>query len=471
MTTYTVTGVHGMPEVTPGADLGELIAAAAPELRDGDIVVVTSKIVSKAEGRTLTGVDRDDAIDAETDRVVAEWTTRRGRTVIAQTRHGFVLAAAGVDASNVAPGTVVLLPVDPDDSARRLRRALRDRLGVTVGVVVTDTAGRPWRDGQVDFAVGAAGLVVRDDLRGRTDTHGNELGVTVVAVADELASATELVRTKLSAVPVAVVRGLAGLVTDEDGPGAAALIRPADEDRFRLGTPEAMREAVLARRDVVTFTGEPVDPAAVRRAVGVALTAPGHDDVGVRWRFVLVEYAAARIRLRDALLDALVADLRAEGMDEPAIADRVARDDALRHAPLLVVPCMIAAASAPLPPSQPDLEHFVAAGPAPTTQDPGEGERPEEGSRPQDRAERERRRGEDMSRLLTMGASIENLLIAMAADGLGSHWRPVVHPRVVAQALDLPDDWQPMGIVAVGHAADPGPEHPARRADEYFVVR
>ncbi|MFW6203379.1 MAG: coenzyme F420-0:L-glutamate ligase, partial [Actinomycetota bacterium] len=253
---FTVTGVPGLPEIEPGADLAGLIAAAAPDLRDGDVLAVTSKIVSKAEGRVRTGVDRDDAIDAETVRVVSEWTTPRGRTRVAQTRHGFVLAAAGVDASNVAPGTVALLPEDPDGSARRLRRGLRERLGVAVGVVVTDTAGRPWRDGVVDFAVGAAGVVARDDLRGQRDGYGNELGVTVVAQADEIAAATELVRSKLAGVPVAVVRGLDHLVTAGDGPGAGVLIRTAEEDRFRLGTPEAMRAAVLARRDVRAFTAE-----------------------------------------------------------------------------------------------------------------------------------------------------------------------------------------------------------------------
>ena len=186
-----VSGIPGIPEISPGDDLGALIAGAAraetgPGLRDGDIVVITSKVVSKAEGRVVSA-SREDAIAAETARVVA----RRGATTIAQTRHGFVLAAAGVDASNTAPGTVVLLPEDPDESARRLRKALRARLGVTVGVIVTDTMGRPWRAGQTDTAVGAAGVQPLRDHRGERDTFGNTLEVTVAAVADEIAAADD----------------------------------------------------------------------------------------------------------------------------------------------------------------------------------------------------------------------------------------------------------------------------------------
>src|SRR6266702_6984038 len=162
-----VSGIPGIPEISPGDDLGALIAGAAlaetgPGLRHGDIVVVTSKVVSKAEGRVVSA-SRDDAIAAETVRVVA----RRGATTIAQTRHGFVLAAAGVDASNTAPGTVVLLPEDPDESARRLRKALSERRGVSVGVVVTDTMGRPWRTGQTDAAIGVAGIAPLRDHRGQ----------------------------------------------------------------------------------------------------------------------------------------------------------------------------------------------------------------------------------------------------------------------------------------------------------------
>src|SRR5690348_6336265 len=165
MSVVTVIPVGGLPEITAGADLAGLIADAAPGLADGDIVVVTSKIVSKAEGRVVRA-DREEAIDAETVRLVA----RRGATRIAETRQGLVLAAAGVDASNTPPGTVVLLPEDPDDSARRLRKAVQDRMGVRIGVLVTDTLGRPWRTGQTDAAIGAAGVAPLRDYRGTADT-------------------------------------------------------------------------------------------------------------------------------------------------------------------------------------------------------------------------------------------------------------------------------------------------------------
>jgi len=199
---FSVHGIDGMPEVQEGDDVAALIAEAAPDLQDGDIVVVTSKVVSKAEGRMMS-LDRQKAIDSETVRLVAE----RGDTRIVETRHGFVLAAAGVDASNVPAGWVALLPEDPDASARALRAGLRSRLGVDVAVIVTDTFGRPWRNGLVDVAIGAAGFPVLDDHRGRTDAHGHTLEMTVTALADEVAAAAELVKGKLDAVPVAVVRG------------------------------------------------------------------------------------------------------------------------------------------------------------------------------------------------------------------------------------------------------------------------
>ncbi|MGP0025614.1 MAG: coenzyme F420-0:L-glutamate ligase, partial [Streptosporangiaceae bacterium] len=164
---FSVRGVPGIPEVVPGMDLAALIAGTAGDLRDGDIVVVTSKIVSKAEGRVVRG-DRQDAIDAETVRLVA----RRGDARIVETRQGLVLAAAGVDASNTPPGTVVLLPEDPDGTARRLRKALNDRGGVTVGFFISDTLGRAWRIGQTDTAIGAAGVRPSIVYRGTEDSFG-----------------------------------------------------------------------------------------------------------------------------------------------------------------------------------------------------------------------------------------------------------------------------------------------------------
>lgn len=234
----SISGVHGLPDVRPGDDLAGLIAAAAPDLRDGDVVVVTSKIVSKAEGRLVQAQSREDAITAETVAVVAT----RGSLRIVRTRHGLVLAAAGVDASNVEPGTVLLLPVDPDASARALRADLARELGVRTAVVITDTAGRPWREGLVDIAIGVAGLTPLDDLRGQVDPYGNPLEMTVTAVADEIAAAAELVKGKTAGVPVAVVRGLGHLVTEVDGPGAAALVRRAEDDLFSLGVAEAQAQ-------------------------------------------------------------------------------------------------------------------------------------------------------------------------------------------------------------------------------------
>lgn len=233
--------VTGLPEVAEGTDLASLISEAA-DLRDGDVLAVTSKIVSKAEGRLLSGVSRSEAVSRETVRLVA----RRGETRIVQTRHGLVLAAAGVDSSNTAPGTVLLLPIDPDASARRIRSGL----SVNAGVVITDTLGRPWRNGQVDLAIGAAGIRVIEDLRGSTDSHGNLLEVTLPAIADEIAAAGELVKGKADGVPVAVLRGLADLVLPpgSDGPGARALIRDSSEDLFSLGTREAAIAAVTDRK-------------------------------------------------------------------------------------------------------------------------------------------------------------------------------------------------------------------------------
>jgi coenzyme F420-0:L-glutamate ligase/coenzyme F420-1:gamma-L-glutamate ligase len=263
-----VVGVEGIPEVVAGDDLAALTVRHVPGLADGDVVVVTSKVVSKAEGRTVHA-DREAVIAQETTRVVA----RRGPTTIARTRTGLTLAAAGVDASNTEPGTVVPLPVDPDGSARGLRSRLRALTGRNVAVVVSDTAGRPWREGQTDIAVGCAGLAPLDDHAGRRDAQGNELAVTAPAVADEVAGAADLVMGKLSGLPVALVRGLAHRVlpAGEHGPGAAALVRPESRDMFVLGAREAVLAAVC--RD---------DPQAVAVLTGAAPTEAGDGVETVR---------------------------------------------------------------------------------------------------------------------------------------------------------------------------------------------
>jgi coenzyme F420-0:L-glutamate ligase/coenzyme F420-1:gamma-L-glutamate ligase len=232
-----VVPVTSIGEVVPGTDLADLIAAAArangPELRDGDVVVVTQKVVSKSEGR-LVELDHDDpaAKTALVERESVRILRRRGELIISETRHGFVCANAGVDLSNVEEGTAALLPEDSDRSARRLRAGLQRALGVTVGVVVSDTFGRPWRRGVTDVAIGCAGVAGVVDLKGTPDAGGRELVATEICVADEIASAAELVMGKDRGVPVAIVRGLP---SDWLRPGdvRSEIIRPPSEDLFR----------------------------------------------------------------------------------------------------------------------------------------------------------------------------------------------------------------------------------------------
>jgi coenzyme F420-0:L-glutamate ligase/coenzyme F420-1:gamma-L-glutamate ligase len=268
----------GIGEIAPGTDLVAAIVAAVTAdpsgpLVDGDIVVLTSKVVSKAEGRSLPADQRDAAIDDESRGTVA----RRGATRIVRTRHGLTLAAAGVDTSNVAPESILLLPVDPDASADRLRSGLEEQTGTRLGVVISDTAGRAWRIGQTDQAIGASGVRVIERYEGRRDGYGNELQVTAIAIADELASAADLVKAKLSGRPVAVLRGLGHHLAERAGDlgadtrasdlgadtrasdlgadtrasdlgadtRASDLVRDAACDLFRYGSREAVVAAVL----------------------------------------------------------------------------------------------------------------------------------------------------------------------------------------------------------------------------------
>ena len=228
----SVIPVHGIPEVKPGDVLADLIASAA-ELVAGDVVVVTQKIVSKAEGR-LVAVDPDDPVSHKglVEEEAVRVLRRRGDLIITETRHGFVCANSGIDLSNVERGWAALLPVDPDRSARRIRDGLRARIGVDVGVIVSDTFGRSWRRGLTDVAIGCAGVAAVVDLRGSKDTYGRDLQVTEVCVADELAGAAELVMGKASGVPVAVVRGVDAEWLRE-GSVAAEVVRPWQEDLFR----------------------------------------------------------------------------------------------------------------------------------------------------------------------------------------------------------------------------------------------
>jgi coenzyme F420-0:L-glutamate ligase/coenzyme F420-1:gamma-L-glutamate ligase len=347
-----------------------------------------------------------------------------------------VQAASGVDASNVAGNELALLPADPDASALALRNGLRDRLGVEVAVVITDTMGRAWRVGQTDAAIGSSGLEVLHRYAGIVDPQGNELAVTEVAVADEVAAAADLVKGKLGGVPVAVIRGL------EIGrnPGMARdLIRPVDEDLFRLGTEEAIdqghREAVLLRRSVRTFDDTPVDEAALRRAVGAALTAPApHHTHPVR--FVHLADRARRARLLDAMKAKWREDLRGDGLSDERIERRVRRGDLLYGATEIVLPFMVLDGAH----SYPDT---VRAG------------------------------AERTMFTIAAGAAVQGLLVALAAEGIGSCWvsSTIFCPDVVRSTLDLPDDWAPLGAVAVGHAAD-GPPFPRVPADpgDYLVV-
>ncbi|WP_458319815.1 coenzyme F420-0:L-glutamate ligase [Mycolicibacterium brisbanense] len=432
--------VPGLPEFRPGDDLAGAIAAAAPWLRDGDVLVVTSKVVSKCEGRIVDAPadpeERDTLrrklIDSEAVRVLA----RKGRTLITENAIGLIQAAAGVDGSNVGSTELALLPVDPDGSAAALRDALRDRLGVTVAVVITDTMGRAWRNGQTDFAIGASGLSVLHGYAGAMDRHGNELVVTEVAVADEIAAAADLVKGKLTAIPVAVVRGLD---LADDGSTARTLLRSGEDDLFWLGTAESIdmgrKQAQLLRRSVRRFSNEPVPSELIEAAVGEALTAPApHHTRPVR--FVWVRDQDTRVRLLDRMKDRWRADLTGDGRSAESVERRVARGDILYAAPELVIPFMV-----------PDGAHSYP--------------------------DAARTAAEHTMFTVAVGAAVQALLVGLAVRDVGSCWigSTIFAADLVRTELDLPADWEPLGAIAIGYPEEPQPPREPVATDDLLVLR
>ncbi len=433
--TVEILPVPGLPEFRPGDDLAAAVTTAAPWLRDGDVLVVTSKVLSKCEGRIVPASADPEERDALRRRLIDEEAVRvlarKGRTLITENRLGLVQAAAGVDGSNVGSTELALLPIDPDGSAAMLRNALRDSLGVDVGVVITDTMGRAWRNGQTDAAIGSAGLPVLYGYAGAVDGHGNELVVTEVAVADEIAAAADLVKGKLTAVPVAVVRGL-GLA--DDGSTAARLLRGGEDDLFWLGTAESIelgrRQAQLLRRSVRQFASDPVAPELIESAVAEALTAPApHHTRPVR--FVWLADRGRRMALLDRMKDKWRADLAADGKPADAVERRVARGQILYDAPEVLIPFLV-----------PDGAHSYP--------------------------DAARTAAEHTMFTVAVGAAVQALLVALAVRGVGSCWigSTIFAADLVRDSLVLPADWQPLGAVAVGYPAEPPrPRDPAPLGD------
>lgn len=420
----TVAAPDGLPEFRAGDDLAAAILGAT-DLRDGDILVVTSKVISKIEDRLVPSPTDPEARDALRRRLVREEAVRVvasfRRTLITENRLGIVQAASGVDGSNIDPATIALLPLDPDASARRLRARIRELAGRDVGVVISDTMGRAWRIGQIDAAIGAAGVRVHHDHAGSVDAHGVELEVTDVAVADEIAAAADLAKGKLGGRPIAVVRGLGHLVGDAERGTARDLVRPAEYDLFRLGTDLAIaqgrREAVPARRSVREFADSPVDEAAVLAALADAATAPApHGSKPVRFEWV------REPALRESLLDAMAArwrrDLESDGLAPDAIARRMARGDLLRRAPEIIVP-------------------FVEVSP---------------GAGAHDYPDERRRACERDMFLVAGGAAVQSLLVALAARDIGSCWvgSSIFAPDEARDVLGLPATHSPLGAIALG---------------------
>jgi coenzyme F420-0:L-glutamate ligase / coenzyme F420-1:gamma-L-glutamate ligase len=376
--------LEGLPEVQPGDDLAAILepSLVANAASDRDVVAITQKVVSKAEGRMVPGEDRAAWVERESVDVVA----RRGDLLITRTRHGFVCANAGVDASNVREGFLTLLPEDPDASAERLQKELSARLGLSrLGVVITDTFGRPWREGVVDVAIGCAGLPALVDLRGTLDDRGKELETTLVAFADAVAAASGLVMTKTARVPAALVRGLDGSTGDAPPGPASALVRRPEDDLFR----ESALVAVSAAQPSEVFGPGDVSREIVENAVGGACAVLPPGD----WLMVALDSAAARRRL-----------FAATGAGDP-----------IREAPTLIVVCA-----------------RISAG------------------------------SSEEAILLSAGAAIRGLAVALHAQGIGWSWDPSrpFDTNAARAALSLGEDWRPLGIVAVGRMPEGGASRP-----------
>jgi len=432
--------VTGLPEFRPGDDLAAAICAAAPWLQDGDVVVVTSKVVSKCEGRIVAAPEDPDQRDALRRRLIDQEAVRvlarKGRTLITANRHGLVQAAAGVDGSNVAATELALLPEDPDASAAELRGELAQRCGADVAVILTDTMGRAWRNGQTDAAIGSAGLPVLHSYAGARDRHGNELLVTEVAVADEVAAAADLVKGKLTGVAVAVVRGLT--LTD-DGSTAAHLLRGGEDDLFWLGSAEAIelgrRQAQLLRRSVRRFADRPVESGLVEAAVAEALTAPAPHHTRPA-RFVWLTDETRRRALLDAMREAWRADLTADGKPAAQIERRLARGQILYDAPEVVIPFMVPDGAHHYPdPARTSAEHTMFS--------------------------------------VAVGAAVQALLVALAVRGVGSCWigSTIFAPAVVREILQLPPDWEPLGAIAIGYPIEDSAARELAPVDDRLLRR
>ena len=407
--TLEIIPVTGLPEFSEGDNIPAILSGPlrAMGLRTGDVVVVTQKVVSKAEGRVVPSGhgQRDALIAQETRRVVA----RKGNILIAETRHGFVCANAGVDESNVAAGMASLLPEDPDASAQRIGHGLLDLTGVEVAVVITDTFGRPWRNGLVNVAIGCAGMPSVVDLRGSVDAGGRVLEATIVALADEIAAASGLAVGKADGVPAVVLRGME--MPELPHGTAEDLVRPSGEDMFR----NSPLTSISARRTIRSFGPDSVPREAIEQAVRAACTAPAPHH-SRPWLFVAVDSAAARRALVSAMAAAWRLDLESDGVPAGTIDHRLARSDTLLGtAPSLMVPLVRTGGSTTYPDTR--------------------------------RSEAER----EMF-LLSAGAAIENLLLALHAEGLASAWisSTLFCKEEVRQALTLEGGWLPMGAIAIG---------------------